>query len=659
MPGYTVMQGGVVTTSDLLEDQRFRARAPEFDADARAAIAAPVGWGERPWGVLGAYASELRDWTEDDIHFVQSMANTIGLAIYRSRAEDALRESSTRLELSLQASGLAAWSWELASDLIDFTPAAVDIYGLDPSTTRLNGDEYLEFVHPDDRTALRGDTFESLQTTGEYNTSYRWVNHARGEVRWLESWGQLVDDSYGNPSRLIGVTADVTERRLAEDTKEALLAAEQRARLEGDRARGRLSLLLEGAALFNASLDPNEILAALPDFCVPRICDVCLVDVIDEHQSLVEAAGAGVSETAIADVRALRARRAQLAGIGGVYSEQRVAQTGQSVLIGHITDEHYRAAASDDDHLALFRRAAVMSSIVVPLVARDRVIGVLSLLNVEDRSGRPFDADDLALVQELADRAALAVDNGRLFESRNRVARSLQAALLPPKLPDIDGLDLAARYQVAEDDIEIGGDFYDVIEMGDRAWGLVIGDVCGRGPEAAALTGLMRHSVRAAVVRQRLPSGVLAQTNAAVIGQIDDSRFCTAAYLRVEVPDDGPVRVVASSAGHPRPVVLRRDGSTETLECSGLLLGVVATPRYVDVEVDLAPGDAVVLYTDGVTEARQGTDLFGEDRMLAALAAQHGRDADGIAAGLVDEVRRYSQDASDDQAILVVRVPER
>ena len=203
----------------------------------------------------------------------------------------------------------------------------------------------------------------------------------------------------------------------------------------------------------------------------------------------------------------------------------------QSVLYADITDELWEAAATDAEHLELFHRLRPRSTMATPLVARGRVIGVITLFRRE--GGRRYAPDDLSLLEEFAGRAALAVDNGMLFHSRNRVARSLQEALLPPALPEVAGVTFAARYQVAEADVAIGGDFYDVMEVGPNSWGVVVGDVCGRGPDAAALTGLMRHSLRTVVVREERPSRVLAQTNAAVIDQIDDARFCTAAYLRL------------------------------------------------------------------------------------------------------------------------------
>jgi phosphoserine phosphatase RsbU/P len=169
----------------------------------------------------------------------------------------------------------------------------------------------------------------------------------------------------------------------------------------------------------------------------------------------------------------------------------------------------------------------------------------------------------------------------------------------------------------------------------------------------------MRHSVRAAVVRESLPSRVLAQTNDAVLAQIDDARFCTAAYLRLEIGSSpgGPVRGWASSAGHPRPAVLRADGTAGLLDCAGVLLGVVASPPLVDVSLTLEPGDSVVLYTDGVTEARRGRDQFGEERLLDALRRLAGHGAEAIAAGLEHAVDRFRSGTDDDVAIMVVQVP--
>jgi sigma-B regulation protein RsbU (phosphoserine phosphatase) len=231
---------------------------------------------------------------------------------------------------------------------------------------------------------------------------------------------------------------------------------------------------------------------------------------------------------------------------------------------------------------------------------------------------------------------------------------SLQSVLVPRALPDTEGLGFAARYRVGDRRNDVGGDFYDAFEIGDDEWGVMVGDVCGKGPDAAALTGLVRHSIRAAVVRDSRPIQVLSQTNDAVVGQIDDFRFCTATYMSVRRTTEG-ASVVVSSAGHPRPVVVRADGRTEMLDCSGVLLGVVRSPSLVEARLDLFPGDAVVLYTDGVTEARGEGGLFGDERLVAVLAGAAGGTADEIASALDDAVRAHHRGGEDDLAIVVVQ----
>lgn len=648
--GYVVQQGHAVASSDPTSDSRFHLAAHDYGVAARAAIAAPVGSGDEPWGAVVVYSPVVRAWTDDDIHFVQSMANTTGLALERQHMEDDLRDSSVRLDLSLAAGGMGAWSWDTSLDEVTLSVSAQDILGVGSEPFDGSGDAMLDLVHPEDQALLRSDVFEAIQTTGQQHTIFRLVR-PDGDVRWIESWGRVLDETPLD-HRLVGVLVDITERREADHLRSKLLEAERSARAEAEAALGRLAVLADASERLSATLDPDAVVASLVEVCVPQLADVCMVDVLDEAGQLNEVASVALDDESLADVRALRRRRAALGGVNGVYSEARVAGRRESVLIAEIDDTHFQRASVDEDHLSLFRRFAAKSSIVVPMVARDQVIGVLSLLI--NRTDRRFDAAQLALAEELAARAALALENGRLYASRNRVARSLQAALLPPALPQLDWLDLAARYRVAEADVEIGGDFYDVMEVGPDAWGVVVGDVCGRGPDAAALTGLVRHSVRTAVIRERVPSGVLAQTNAAVIDQIDDARFCTVAYLRVERTAAG-VRVQSSSAGHPRPVLLRADGTASFVDCAGQLLGVVPRPNLVDVEFELGPGDAVVLYTDGVTEARRGDDLFGEQRLLSTLAELAPLYAEAIASGLDDAVAIYQDGAEDDIAVLVVR----
>lgn len=655
MPGYTLDVGTAVTSVDLLEDRRFIAQAPNQGLPARSAVAAPIVVDGAPWGVLAAYDAVVREWADSEVQFVQDVAEVLGSILRRHLADIALRDASTRVDLSLAGGGMGAWTWDVRSDDIELSPAAAAIYGTEPGTFDTADDLFGTMIHPEDRPRLRSRFHEAIQTSADPHGTYRIIRGSDGQVRWLETWGRLVYED-GHPVRLIGVLADITERRHAEAERDALLAAERCARAAAEAAHDRMELLVEASERFSSTLDAEVILGLLPELCVPDLADLCTVTLADGDGVLVEVGACTVDEPALALVRQFRARSSASGGVGLAERVDAVLRQGESVHMGALTDADRRTLAVDEAQLDMARRAGAQSVLVVPLQAREAVIGVMTLLTTV--SNRQFDADQLQLAEQLAARAALAVDNSRLYAAGQRVSRSLQAALLPPALPQIPGVLLAARYQVAEQDLDIGGDFYDVMELQDGAWGVVVGDVCGRGPDAAALTGLMRHSVRTAVVREDEPSRVLAQTNEAVLDQIDDARFSTAAYVRVHSAASGPgtVRLRASSAGHPQPVVLRSGtGSARLLDCGGVLLGVVPSPEFVDVDVTLEAGDALVLYTDGVTEARRAGDFFGEERLLSTLSGLAGQDAEAIAHGLERAVFDFSNETGDDMAILVIQ----
>jgi serine phosphatase RsbU (regulator of sigma subunit) len=291
------------------------------------------------------------------------------------------------------------------------------------------------------------------------------------------------------------------------------------------------------------------------------------------------------------------------------------------------------------------------------MTTRGRTLGALTWVN--GRSGRRFDAHDVDLAQELARRCATAIDNARLYSDRAYIARTLQQSLLPVELPDIPGIETAARFRPTGEGNEVGGDFYDVFETGNRGWTIVMGDVCGKGPDAAAVTALARYTLRAAAMRERLPSRSLAVLNEALLRQRDDRRFCTVAYAYLEKLDRG-ARAGISTGGHPLPLLLRADGSVEAVGAPGTLLGIVPDPNLADFAVTLEPGDSLVFYTDGVIESRVTSDgVLDERRLMELIATCAGRDPDAIAAR-IEEAAVMSQDGRprDDIAVLVLRVAE-
>lgn len=282
------------------------------------------------------------------------------------------------------------------------------------------------------------------------------------------------------------------------------------------------------------------------------------------------------------------------------------------------------------------------------------VIGGLFVASTETHSFSPRHEE---LVGGLAAQLGNAIETAELTEERQYTATALQQTLLPPSLPQIPGVDLAARYRPTGRDHLVGGDFYDVFEVEDDCWGLVLGDVSGVGPEAAAVTGVARYTIRAVALNERDPCAVLRMLNEAIHRQSLVERFCTAVYLTFCPEPDG-LAVVLASGGHPEALILREGGSVEPVDdAHGMLLGLFPEVDHTASKRQLKAGDALVLYTDGVIEARnpQG-EQFGEERLSALLASCVGRTAEAIARRIeLAAIDWQGGVAADDMAVVVLR----
>jgi hypothetical protein len=302
----------------------------------------------------------------------------------------------------------------------------------------------------------------------------------------------------------------------------------------------------------------------------------------------------------------------------------------------------------------------VRSWLAAPVRGRGRAI--LGVVYLGHHRAHAFDARHERLVDGLCSQLGGALEHCALFAERSRVANALSESLLPPLLPAIAGVDAAARYRPSGTDTGdrtnlVGGDFYDLFEIHDGCFGLLLGDVSGVGPEAAALTGVARYTVRAVAEAEGKPCSVLTRLNEALL-RLGSERFLTAVYATLEPKADGVVPVALCSGGHPPAVVLRDDESVEILDrAAGMLLGVFPTVELSDDDIVLQPGDALVLVTDGVLEARDDDGReFGYQRLGELLATCGGRSAEGIARRIERSVLDHRGDrADDDLAIVVLR----
>jgi len=311
---------------------------------------------------------------------------------------------------------------------------------------------------------------------------------------------------------------------------------------------------------------------------------------------------------------------------------------------------------SSQDQVGELPGARLRSWLGVPVKARyGEILGALFAGGAEPEA---FGASELELAQALAGYLGARFDSLSLSLERAHVAGALQQTLLPPALPDIPGLDVAARYRPAQAVARVGGDFYDIFELSDGAWGLIIGDVSGVGPEAAALTGVARYGARAVASGDHSPVELLRQLNQTLVQLRLREKFCTLLYAVLR-PGGGKVTIELANGGHPHPFVLRANGRVEEVVVPGMLLGAFEEVQVEAREVSLEPGDLIVFYTDGVTEAHGGPGGFFEAEGLAgALATCAGASAGSVARNIeVAVLDHQAGSARDDVAVLVVRNP--
>lgn len=288
----------------------------------------------------------------------------------------------------------------------------------------------------------------------------------------------------------------------------------------------------------------------------------------------------------------------------------------------------------------------------VPLVYRGQIKGVI---HVATRSTRRFTTDDLEVAELTANRIAAALERAALYDSRSAMAQELQRSLAPSTLPHIDGVELAALYRPFSPDQEIGGDFYDIYPHGEGTWGVVVGDVSGKGPKAAAIMGLAAHTVRALARYESRPSAVLSALNATLLRaeRVNEEQFCTACEMRLRT-EGGHVRVTLCVAGHPLPLLMRADGSVEEAGVPGTLLGSFGEPELHDAAFDLGPGDALVAYTDGLVERRDVGIDEGQRSLAELLSTCTGLSGGEIAARIERDLVEGA-DLDDDVAVFVIR----
>jgi serine phosphatase RsbU (regulator of sigma subunit) len=329
-----------------------------------------------------------------------------------------------------------------------------------------------------------------------------------------------------------------------------------------------------------------------------------------------------------------------------------VHAAGKSVLVAHADDPGALGTGPDGTPLLMMLGAA--SLICVPISDGTDGYGTLTLAR---QAGSPrFTVADLGLAEELGQHLAVAVRVDRMFRHRSEVAETLQASLLPARLPtNVPGLEFASAYIGATQSQEVSGDFYDVFKSPD-GWAIAIGDVCGKGQDAAAMTAAARHAIRALAHVKSSPVDVLAAANDVLLAGDYDERFVTVKLAFLQQTGRG-VQVRLGGAGHPGPAVVRADGRVEIMDGGGLPLGLFPDIQPNHADLELSAGDLLFFYTDGVTEARNTAQQFFEDHLADSLAADVTRTAAQTVRAVQELVTRFSRgELRDDVTIVAVKV---
>lgn len=628
LAGYALMRGESIVVDDLAAETRFDVVEALKKHRLASSAAVIVRGPSKPVGILAAHSPERARFDSEDVHFMTTVANVIAAALVRTGIEEDLRRANALLEGIVTGASDAIFVKDASGRFLFLNEAAARVTGR--PVEQVVGRRSTEIfptgaeLEAEDREVLRTGASKTFEEEMVVDGERRWFSTTKGPYR----------DGAGNVVGVIGIGRDVTAARLAE----------------------RRTHVLAGAARLLASgTDLEATLAEIARIPVPAIADIAEVTVVGSDGQPRSVAMAARDEDLTRAIRRLRTAYPtdprDDAGIAAVL------RTGEPLLLQELTPEKTAAFARDETHRRMLAEIPFTSAVVLPLTARSRTFGTLTLATV---AGRPeLDEADADLAAELAARVALAADNTRLYAERQSILRTLESGLLPPELPDIPGIEMAVAFHAGREGLEVGGDFYDVVPSGN-GWLVVVGDVCGRGAEAASVTAVARHTLRGAAHYDDDPASLLTTLNRAMLRERLQLRFCTVICVHLTRREDG-FEVRMANGGHPPPVLSRADGAAETVRAAGTLVGALEQPHFGTASVHVGPGDALVLYTDGLLDASRGGDARRSLRpkeLAPSIAAAAPAGARSIVSALAsDAVAAAGRGGlADDVAILAIRV---
>jgi len=611
-----------------------------IEHEYRSAIVAPLIARGRTLGALSALRLGAgKAYGEEELELFCELALRAALAIDNARLYSDLRRVEQRLEAVLASvaeaitvidgEGRTIFANQAAADLLGYaTPAEVTSAPPGSIMSRfLVLDEHGRELDLEQMPARR------LLASGEQPEPLlvRNIVRATGEERWLIVRSAPIADPEAEGVRYaVNVFEDITDVKRAQLTE---------------------SFMAEASRVLASSMDYDDTLQRIARLAVPRIADWCVVDLLDEQGQIRRVA------VHHSDPRKLELARALDSGYRPRLDEPlgvpEVIRSGETRIYTDIPAQALAAYAQDSEHLRLLSEIGATSVVIVPMIGATGAVGAITLVSAE--SLRRLTSADLGLAERLGRRAGTAVENARLYTERSRIAHTLQQALLPSSLPQVPMAEVQARYRAAGELNEVGGDFYDVFEHDEDSWMLVIGDVCGKGPRAAGVTALARHTLRAASMSGQGPAEMLQTLHLALLRQPPDADLCTVCLVQAQPAREG-LRLVVALAGHPPPLLIGVDGETVALGKPGTLLGVLDPIHITERRAELHVGETLLLYTDGVPEAGHAQEGLGEEGLRELCRAGRTLSLEGLLE-LIEwtALERARGSLRDDLALLALR----
>jgi PAS domain S-box-containing protein len=574
--------------------------------------------------------------------FLELIAEQIGAAVDSARAHQAAKTSERALTVAERTRDAAMENERILRMLADAIPQIVCTAGPDGRVDYFNR-RWFEFtgfteeqtfrksgwraaIHPDDRPLLEPQLRFAVERGDDFSLEVR-VRSASGEYRWFLVRAVAVRDKRGGAIRFFSTATDIDEQKRVEE---------------------RESFLSHVSEELGSTLEVRTILQKITELCVPTFADWCQVQTISPEDDLI------VEAVNHCDQR-LKEQLETLVGRMVVAPRNRwlgspdVVREGRSRVLDHdLTVRAVRDNVADPEDRAVYEAAGLGTALIVPLVARGQVRGTLHLVDVNPTSRRPRMA--LEIAEELARRAAVAMDNSRLYEREHRVASALQRAMLPERLPSHDRLELSSAYRPAERESRVGGDWYDAFLVSENCLAVSIGDVGGHGLEAAVAMNEARHALRLSALEGMTPAQTLLRANAALMFN-EDHPIITAVFGIVDV-EHSTFRY--SCAGHPHPAIVPLAGRARFIDGGGIPLGVDVASPFPTLEVSVEAFETILLYTDGLIEFDRNIERESL-RLLDALTARvQDRTVDGAGALVRSLLRDHRQ--FDDIAVLAATI---